>query len=1374
MTYIPVEQRTGTKKGGYVPVAQRTSQPPQPTPSFQERMPFTMGGALRTQVPQAPSSATVAFAKEIPQAATSAWSKWTEDEKKRRAEQTIGQQAYTELVKRPAKILATGAGMIAGGVSDIGKTFMELGGTYARAALTDETIGEANLKMQEYLKGDKARQELEEKIFGFKSQSYGDWQEGISKYLEDANALPGEKKILPFLLPLLALSADLTPGGKPATIMVRKSMEEIAKETGEVAIRKMLRDLAIPDDVAERALPRLIGANNVNKVKLVLREELEPVTKSLTRELATEIGRGADEALPTVARTADEALPTVARTADEALPTVTRTADDVAPTTTKALDDATQQLARTSDDLARTASEMKKAGKTFEEFVKKFPESGVYKDTPETKKIFEDVGKVDAGKYSQFEDYLDELLVKFPDAKLPRGEIDWNKTDIPNDVLETARFDDGISAEEVFFEMRRRGDTKVTSMAKEALTRSQLQNTWNNAPTTTTQRGTTALSEPTPRAPQPQAPTPTRTVPSESAGIAPQQARRTGNDATATATDQATQATQKSDSYNVTIKDGDKEVKLNIGIPEEKVKMPQEERDDIASLVWKDNISISTSRANGQMIPERNLAKEIEANIIKHSNKIPDEEVAKVRNELLLNEETVADILARKRGVVTDAESIRRAAESKATMEQVLNLRKGSALNGEQVDAVKQIVQNAREEFTGLLKLLDGGGIAQTKEERALLKRLGLEDASEMRLINEAMTEKQIEIRKAEAVLYAVGSEAGRALRSYGKFVDGIELRMRTVLSKLKGLSEDERAAIIETISRLDLNDNKVFLNTLEQFNKADWADKIAEYMVAVKLWNPTTHVVNVGGNFVRQGADLAIKTVTDPTVAVADWTGAAVGIRQGVRNAVRAMTNEGYARNLSKYIEAGGDSPAIKGMKGRVIRYPFQLLAAGDELFRAIAYNRAMYRQTFIAARKEGLKGADLNARMKQMLESPSYEHMARASDEAKRMTFQEDMGEIMSMVNKLRTPSSMKSWYGKLAAIAVRAFLPFLKTPTNLFKQSLDFSPVGLLKNSKELRKAVKNGDREKVGTIIGEAVLGTALMYVIYEQYHQGNVTGGAPKKDSEKDAFYREKKLPYAIKIGDTWVQYKRVDPFATTLGLVADVETLRESGEDVGIGSVAHLLSRQLSDKTYLQGVNDFMNMIGLGESWEAEYAWKSALLGGAFPSIVGHAARSIDPTVRDVKTLGERTQALIPGMSDELPAKVNVLGYDIQRANKGLNYFFNPIQTDTAYIEPVTRELMKINHTIATPSTSFSRDGVKYKLTDEEYERYARTVGKQLRNELAELFKSGRYERAKVEEKEKMIDKIRDDIQSEYKDEYIKGKTSATRSSSGNIFKGAF
>jgi hypothetical protein len=133
-------------------------------------------------------------------------------------------------------------------------------------------------------------------------------------------------------------------------------------------------------------------------------------------------------------------------------------------------------------------------------------------------------------------------------------------------------------------------------------------------------------------------------------------------------------------------------------------------------------------------------------------------------------------------------------------------------------------------------------------------------------------------------------------------------------------------------------------------------------------------------------------------------------------------------------------------------------------------------------------------------------------------------------------------------------------------------------------------------------------------------------------------------------------------------------------------------------------------------------------------------------------------------MSDQLPSRVNVLGYDVERANKGLWYFFNPVQTSTAGIDPITKELMKIDYSISVPNKTFTVDEVDYSLNAEDYEDFAKYSGVRIRAELGKMFKSAKYERANQEQKELMIDRLRSDIMKEWKEEYHKSKTKKGKS----------
>lgn len=775
------------------------------------------------------------------------------------------------------------------------------------------------------------------------------------------------------------------------------------------------------------------------------------------------------------------------------------------------------------------------------------------------------------------------------------------------------------------------------------------------------------------------------------------------------------------------------------------------EEGTFAENLKRSELNIGNVSATARPLTKRNIEKEVARTLKRQGEKISDEDMRKAREDNLLGAETIDEIIARKRGIITDEEAVARATALKGTIDDVLNIPKGSVPNKEQMTAIAQIVQQEREINQKLVQLITEGGVGSTPEERSLIANLKDGKAlTEEEVLQQALEQSTIKLRKAEIVLFAAKSEAGRALQGAKQIVDAVDSRLRIALNKIKKLPIENRQAITELLGHINLQDNQAFIDFLDKIDTADNFDKIAEWATAIKLYNPTTHFVNFGSNAVRQLVDAGITGALSPKYAKADAQGAIVGLRQGVKNALRAMTDEGYASQLSKYIEEGGTAPAVKGKKGEILRTSFRLLGAGDEIFKAIAFQRSMYRQAARMANNDQQK-------MQELLNRPTIEMIEEAEKQAQKMTFQEDMGEISKRINEFRTPSNYKSAPGKTASLIARIFIPFLKTPVNLAKQAVDLSPLGLLKNQKALSEAVKKGDDEGAKRIIGEAVFGTLVMGVVAGLVSDDRITGGAPRDAAERDQFYREGKLPYAIRFGGKWHQYKRVDPVSTVLGITADaIELINE--EDFNVGGIIDLILQNLEDKTFLAGMSDLMKIF-TGEPWERSAAIKSAIIGTTIPSLVGHVARSVDPKVRAAKTLKEKATSQIPFVSTMLPARVDVLGGDIERANKGLNYFFNPIQSSVAEVDPITKHLTDIGYAIKLPPTSFSVNKVKYKLSPEEYYDFQKYVGARIAESIAYNMGSRSYENSDIDEKIKIISKERDDIMKEWKEAYVEGKT---------------
>ena len=83
--------------------------------------------------------------------------------------------------------------------------------------------------------------------------------------------------------------------------------------------------------------------------------------------------------------------------------------------------------------------------------------------------------------------------------------------------------------------------------------------------------------------------------------------------------------------------------------------------------------------------------------------------------------------------------------------------------------------------------------------------------------------------------------------------------------------------------------------------------------------------------------------------------------------------------------------------------------------------------------------------------------------------------------------------------------------------------------------------------VGTMVGTAFAGMAL---------EGDVTGSGPTDWRERAILRASGWQPYSVKIGDVYYSYDWIDPFATIMGLSADMAELAErAGEDYEQGVI---------------------------------------------------------------------------------------------------------------------------------------------------------------------------------------------------------------------------
>jgi hypothetical protein len=680
------------------------------------------------------------------------------------------------------------------------------------------------------------------------------------------------------------------------------------------------------------------------------------------------------------------------------------------------------------------------------------------------------------------------------------------------------------------------------------------------------------------------------------------------------------------------------------------------------------------------------------------------------------------------RGRITQAETERLAAELNMTPDQLLSRRKGQAFNAEEALAARQILAKSSNELVN-----------------AARKISRLDDPGD-ELLAEFRQKWMRHVAIQEQVAGAT-AEAGRVLQQFRMAADSRAVR-REVLSAFVrggGGKDDLQEAANALLDAVEMGPG-VFNTLAEQVAKPKFRDKISELYINSLLSNPPTHIVNMVSNSLTMVSQI-------PEYAVASALGgarrAAFGERAGERIlgsevGARAFgllqgTREGaamFARALktgepddfASKIE-GDQYRAISGLKGEIIRVPTRLLTAEDQLFKGIARRMELNAEAVRIASREGLKGSERKARIAELIANPTDDMLARSLDYGRYLTFQRPLGAFGQGLTRITSDS-----------FPAKVVVPFVRTPINLLKFATERSPAAPL--LKEWRADFKAGG-ERRDLAVARAMLGTGFATLFYQMALDGQITGAVPPDPAKAKLLYADGWQPYSIKVGDRYVSYSRLDPFATLLGVSADMATLPEGlsdrqKDDQATMLVASIMSN-LANKTWLSGVSSLVE--GLSDPQRYADSWLQRTVGAfAVPAGVAGAARALDPVARKREDVFDAVKARIPGLSDNLLPRRDVFGEPVPIDGVGPD-FLSPFSQTMARNDPVVAEMMRIGKGVSAPGKQFTQDGERLDYTPEQYDRYHEVAGRLTYNRLLGLIGSEAYSKMSEPAKHKAATK---------------------------------
>lgn len=517
----------------------------------------------------------------------------------------------------------------------------------------------------------------------------------------------------------------------------------------------------------------------------------------------------------------------------------------------------------------------------------------------------------------------------------------------------------------------------------------------------------------------------------------------------------------------------------------------------------------------------------------------------------------------------------------------------------------------------------------------------------------------------------------------------------------------------------MDLPNEEAIMNFAKEAVKPTWGDMMMEVWINGLLSGPITHSTNLISNAATLAWNIPERAVASMLNPKAVRPGEAAAMLGGVvesmgdawRLAWKAFKEEqpqfGQAKLEMPRRAITADALEVTGMTGRAVdflgaavRLPGRFLMAGDDFFKAIAFRaelRALAkRQAFREINEMSLTGkaAAQKAREieKNILDNPPESIKEAAQEFAAYTTFTRDLGETGQKVQALAsTPIG-------------RIVLPFVRTPTNIFKFAGERTPLALA--SRAVREEIAAGG-ERRALALAKIGLGSMTMAYMSTLAANGLITGGGPKDKTLRQIKMQTGWKPYSFKIGNEYISYARIEPLGSLFGLAADAADIMGQLSEADAAKLASALtvaiSRNVAQKTFVKGLAGTLNAVTSQEVKQVNsFLEKELPTILPYSSALGQTAKNVDPVMREVNSIMDAFKAKLPGYSSDLPPHRNLWGEPVLLEGGFGPDLLSPFYSSTVKDDKVAAELDRLQAPITLPSKQIDR----VPLTPKQYDRY--------------------------------------------------------------------
>lgn len=539
----------------------------------------------------------------------------------------------------------------------------------------------------------------------------------------------------------------------------------------------------------------------------------------------------------------------------------------------------------------------------------------------------------------------------------------------------------------------------------------------------------------------------------------------------------------------------------------------------------------------------------------------------------------------------------------------------------------------------------------------------------------------------------------------------------------------------------------------------------IKAWMRISMLFNPKTQVRNILGNAViaptnafsdlfASGVDKMISKKTNVrTTGAPNLKSYGKGFKTGLYQSYNDFKKGINTRNIegNRFEITQGKSFNDKNVIGKNLNRVDNLLS-----FMLDAGDRGFYEASFTNSINNQMILNKTNKITQEMIDIATSEALSRTWQDNNNYT--RFVLQTRNALNKINVKG-----YG-LGDILI----PFAKTPANLTKAIVDYSPVGLINTINSginLKKSLENGQftpqmQHEFVQRLGKATAGT-MLYLIGLALAKAGITSGESDDDKDTKNFMKNTLgiNSYSIKIGGKTFTYDWAQPIAAPLSITANIEKNRKEKVSTleNIISSLDTAGNILLEQSFMDSINTVLNnndgiVTGIQEAI-------LELPSRAIPTFSKQIVDLTDSTQRQtfeynapLKTSVNKIKSKIPGLSKQLAPSVDTMGRDIQKyggKNNVFNVFLNPANVNSENLSESASEIYRLyketGDTTIMPRVSpyyINKNGEKTILTSKQRADYQKTSGKIIEDNVKKLLKNRTYNSLSDEEKADVINNI--------------------------------